>query len=198
MGRRDRAVITSYSIHYTKLYEGVLKAGGAYVPLDPEYPSSRLQYMLADTGAPVLLTHSGLRARVSEYAGRTLCVDSQWDEVASASGEPLPVEANGDSLAYVIYTSGSTGQPKGVAVPQRAVLRLVCGADYVQLGADDRVAQLSNASFDASTFEVWGALLNGARLELMSREVSLNPAEFAQFLSARGITVMFLTTALFT
>jgi amino acid adenylation domain-containing protein len=190
-------VLLERSLEMVVCWLGVLKAGGAYVPLDPEYPGERLHYMLSDTGAPVLLTHSGLRARVDGYAGRTLCVDAQWDELATAAGEPLAVEANGDSLAYVIYTSGSTGEPKGVAVPQRAVLRLVCGADYVQLGADDRVAQLSNASFDAGTFEVWGALLNGARLELMSREVSLNPVEFAQFLSVRGITVMFLTTALF-
>ena len=73
-------------------------------------------------------------------------------------------DARPDDPAYVIYTSGSTGAPKGVLIPHRAVLRLVCGTDYVQLGPDDVVAQIANPAFDASTFEFWGALLNGARI----------------------------------
>src|SRR4029077_2065983 len=98
---------------------------------------------------------------------------------------------------YIIYTSGSTGQPKGVAVPHRAVIRLVLNTNYVQLTGSDRVAQASNASFDAATFEIWGALLNGATLIGFARDLALSPKDFAHELRERKISVLFLTTALF-
>ncbi len=97
----------------------------------------------------------------------------------------------------MISTSGSTGRPKAVAVPHRAVVRLVCNTDYVQLGPADRVAQASNSSFDAATFEVWGALLNGARLIGIPREVALSPPDLVAWLRVHEMSVMFLTTALF-
>ncbi|MBV9774839.1 MAG: amino acid adenylation domain-containing protein, partial [Gemmatimonadetes bacterium] len=100
-------------------------------------------------------------------------------------------------LAYVIYTSGSTGTPKGVEVEHRGIVRLVRGTDYVRLAADDRVAQASNAAFDAATFEVWGALLNGAALVGIPRDAALAPEELVGAVGARGITTLFLTTALF-
>ena len=96
-----------------------------------------------------------------------------------------------------MYTSGSTGEPKGVAVPHRAISRLVRDTDYVQLGPDDRMAQVSNASFDAATFEVWGALLNGGQLVGIDKDVALSAELVAKTLRSEGITVMFLTTALF-
>ena len=99
--------------------------------------------------------------------------------------------------AYVLFTSGSTGRPKGVVVPHRAIVRLVRGADYVQLQPDDCVAQVATLSFDAATFEIWGALLNRARLVMVPRDVSLDADALAAFLRSRGITTMFLTSALF-
>ncbi len=96
-----------------------------------------------------------------------------------------------------MHTSGSTGQPKGIGVPHRAIVRLVLNTDYVQLTPDDRVAQISNPSFDAATFEIWGALLNGGRLVLLHQDVVLSPVEFGTEVRQRGITAMFLTTALF-
>ena len=97
--------------------------------------------------------------------------------------------ATADALAYIIYTSGSTGEPKGVMVPHRGVTRLVCGTDYVALDADDRVAQIANPSFDAATFEIWGALLNGARLVLLRREVDRSTRRGSRASCARdGIT----------
>src|SRR5205823_6383521 len=98
-------------------------------------------------------------------------------------------ETSPESLAYVIYTSGSTGQPKGVAVPHRAVNRLVRNTNYIQFRPSDRVAQVSNASFDAATFEIWGALLNGARLVGLRHDVVLSPKDFARELREREISV---------
>src|SRR5205814_10586961 len=100
-------------------------------------------------------------------------------------------------LAYVMFTSGSTGQPKGVMVPHRAVNRLVLKTNYINLGPTDRIAQISNVSFDAATFEVWGALLNGARLVGVSTHIALSPREFGAELRAKGISAMFVTSALF-
>lgn len=174
----------------------VLKAGGAYVPIEAGYPRARLAFMLQDAAAPVLLTQQRLLSRLPKQAN-TLCLDSDWELIARESRENLPATANSQNLAYVIYTSGSTGCPKGVAVPHRAVNRLVLNTNYVELTPDDRVAQISNASFDAATFEIWGALLNGGTLVGITRDVMLSPREFAQELRERNISVMFLTTALF-
>ena len=175
---------------------GILKAGGAYVPLDTTYPKHRLAFMLEDCQVPVLLTQNHLRSRLPEHEAAVVRVDSDWELVARESIENPDVTAHGQ-LAYVIYTSGSTGVPKGVAVPHRAVNRLVRDTNYVQLNSTDKVAQASNASFDASTFEIWGALLNGARLVGVEKDIMLSPQEFADWLRQCGITTIFLTTALF-
>ena len=102
-----------------------------------------------------------------------------------------------DNLAYVIYTSGSTGKPKGVSIPHRAVTRLVRDTNYVKIEPFDRVAQASNCTFDAATFEIWGSLLNGARLVGISRDVALSSKEFAAQSREHEISILFLTTALF-
>jgi amino acid adenylation domain-containing protein len=175
---------------------GILKAGGAYVPLDPAYPAERLALMMQDCAASILLTRSDLLADWEPTATRVVLVDAVRDLIDGMPEENLGTSSP-DQLAYVIYTSGSTGIPKGVAVPHRAVVRLVKGADYVRLGPADRVAQVSNASFDAATFEIWGALLNGGSLIGVEREVMLSPHRFADLLRAEQITALFLTTALF-
>nr|QEO74681.1 AMP-dependent synthetase and ligase [uncultured bacterium] len=174
---------------------GVLKAGGAYVPLDPSYPQERLAFMLDDAQAHVLLTQSSLTEKFNEYWGYTICLDAEEGEEEGADGVVPAVGA--ENLAYVIYTSGSTGQPKGVAVPHRAVHNLVRGTNYVTLEESDVVAQVSNSSFDAATFEVWGSLLSGARLVIIEKDVALAPHALAAQLEAHRVTVMFLTTALF-
>jgi amino acid adenylation domain-containing protein len=126
-----------------------------------------------------------------------VCPDRDWPALEPLPDTAPPSLARPSHLAYVIYTSGSTGKPKGVAVPHRAVIRLVCNSDYVRLDAVDCVAQASNASFDAATFEVWGALLAGARLVVVPTEVLLEPTRLADALTREGIGVLFLTTALF-
>ncbi|HEX8474928.1 MAG TPA: amino acid adenylation domain-containing protein, partial [Pyrinomonadaceae bacterium] len=176
---------------------GVMKAGGAYMPLDPSYPPERLAFMLNDTGVNILLTQERLVEKVSAHDIGVVCVDKDWDFIAHESAENLFNETDAESVAYVIYTSGSTGKPKGILIPHRAVTRLLCNTNYIELSAADRIAQASNASFDAATFEIWGALIHGAQLVIVSRETMLSPTEFAAEIRERGITVLFLTTALF-
>ena len=117
--------------------------------------------------------------------------------IAQESDQNPTSRTTAQSLAYVIYTSGSTGTPKGSMIPHRAVNRLVCNTDFVQLEATDRVAQASNVSFDAATFEIWGALLNGGCVVGIERDVTLSPPQFAAALRERRVTTLFLTTALF-
>ena len=175
---------------------GILKVGGAYLPLDPSYPKERLAFMIGDTAAPVVLTQESLVEKLP--SAPVIGLDHDWPMIAAQSKENLlGSQGNAENLAYVIYTSGSTGKPKGVAVPHRAVNRLVLNTNYLQLLASDHIAQASNACFDAATFEVWGALLHGARLVGIPNEVVLSPRAFTFQLRAKKISVLFLTTALF-
>lgn len=176
---------------------GILKAGGAYVPLDPTYPKERLSFMLSDSQVQVLLTQQKFVEEFSESWVKTVCLDTHWESISRQSQENPTKDVTAENLAYVIYTSGSTGTPKGVAVPHRAVNRLVCNTNYVQLEASDLIAQASNASFDAATFEIWGSLLHGARLVVIPQNVVLSPQHFAACIREQKISVLFLTTALF-
>ncbi|HTL59970.1 MAG TPA: amino acid adenylation domain-containing protein [Candidatus Limnocylindrales bacterium] len=185
------------SLEFVVAALAVLKAGAAYVPLDPDYPEARLALMLSDTRIPVLLTTRKLLPKVRSGNTQTVCLDRDAKTIAGQSPQNLGLSTEPQSLAYVMYTSGSTGRPKGVAVPHRAIIRLVLNTDYILLGPTDRIAQVSNISFDAATFEIWGALLNGAQLIGISRETLLSPDRLARELQQRGVTAMFLTAALF-
>ena len=176
---------------------GILKAGGAYVPLDPTYPQSRLAFMIEDTAAPLVVTQEALLDRLPDGVPAVVCLDRDRATIALEDDTNPRSAVTPEHAAYIIYTSGSTGRPKGVVVPHRGVVRLVRNTDYVDLQPTDRIAQASNASFDAATFEVWGALLNGACVIGIEREVALSPRGFAAELRDHGITTLFLTTALF-
>jgi amino acid adenylation domain-containing protein len=172
----------------------ILKAGGCYVPLDLAYPAQRLAFMLEDSRASVLLTRRGLRDRLPAFAGRV--VDLDEEPVPSPEAPPGPVPVHPDSPAYILYTSGSTGLPKGVAVPHRGVVRLVKGATYAPLGPDDVVLQIATVQFDASAWELWSALLNGATLALFPPHVP-TLGELCAFIEERKVTAALIPSGLF-
>ncbi|MBV8464380.1 MAG: amino acid adenylation domain-containing protein, partial [Burkholderiales bacterium] len=178
---------------------GILKAGGAYVPLDPSYPAERIDYMLADSAPVAILTQSHLRS-VFDHAGDASILmldDATLGQEASSNPDRSIVGQTSRHLAYIIYTSGSTGQPKGVMVEHRNVLRLVINNPFAEVTASDCVAQCANVAFDASTWEIWAALLNGARLQVIPQDTVLDPAQLRHALADGGVTALWLTVGLF-
>jgi amino acid adenylation domain-containing protein len=149
---------------------GVAKAGGAYVPLDPAYPRERLDFMLADSGAEVVVTDSTVRAHHGAGA-------------ATPSGP--------DDLAYIIYTSGSTGRPKGVEIPNRALVNLLASmAEEPGLGASDVLCAVTTLAFDIAGLEIWLPLVTGARVVVASQDDATDPHRLARLLAGVGATVM--------
>jgi amino acid adenylation domain-containing protein len=179
---------------------GILKAGGAYVPLDPEYPQERLSFMLADTQIKVLLTQQNLVEKLQKHQVKLVCLDTDSPVIAQCSQDnaiaPPIADVQATNLAYVIYTSGSTGQPKGVEVVHRGVNRLLFGVDYVHLDETQRFLQIAPISFDASTFEIWGALLHGGKCVLFPESIP-TAKSLSEEIHKHGITVLWLTSALF-
>lgn len=172
----------------------IIRAGATYIPLIPSYPDQRLGFILRDANVRLLLTQPDLKERLSQFGLLSICLDSARVD----AGPPQnPARTGSDHLAYVMYTSGSTGEPKGIEVTHRAVVRLVRNTNYIDIGSDDRVALASNFAFDAATFELWGTLLNGARLVVIPREIALDPDRLGSLLRTREVTTLFLTASLF-
>jgi amino acid adenylation domain-containing protein len=176
---------------------GILKAGGTYVPLDASYPIERLAYMMEDAQIQILLTDERNLDELPPFYGHLCCLDTEWDaSVAAYSDENPQGGAHADNLAYVMYTSGSTGQPKGVSIPHHGVVRLVKENDYVAFGPKEVFLQLAPVSFDASTFEIWGALLNGSLLALMP-PATPTLDQIGEAIERHGVTTLWLTAGLF-
>ena len=179
---------------------GVLKSGGGYVPIDPGYPSSRIGYMLSDSGVGLVLTGSDqtvdLTVLNSEASSSLECIEIS--SISSTYSDTNPgIELSSSNIAYVIYTSGSTGLPKATLIPHVAVNRLVINTNYISLRAGDTIAHMSNVLFDASTFEIWTALINGLNLNIISHSTLLSLKAFVHYVSQHRVSNLFITTALF-
>jgi iturin family lipopeptide synthetase A len=175
---------------------GILKAGGAYVPIDPDYPTERLSYMLKDCQVSILLTQEDFREILPSITAKVVCLDLENEILTKYSQENLTTQVTAENLAYVMYTSGSTGLPKGVSVIHRNVLRLVKETNYVSLSQKEVFLQLAPISFDASTFEIWASLLNGAKMIVMPpHKPSLE--ELGQAIERYQVTTLWLTAGLF-
>jgi amino acid adenylation domain-containing protein len=179
----------------------VLKSGGVYMPLDPEYPDERLAFMLKDARAELVLARSE-RASSLRSSARVVAVERGFGDVGSLDMLPPTREAGvacrdltGEALAYVMYTSGSTGAPKGVAVPHRGVIRLASEPRYVEVFSNDVFLFHFSPCFDASTIEIWMALLNGAAVHVMAERFSLEA--LASSIRASGVTLLVQSPALF-
>ncbi|MBW7900226.1 MAG: amino acid adenylation domain-containing protein [Rhodocyclaceae bacterium] len=189
---------------------GILKAGGCYLPLDDKNPPQRLRDMLRLAGCRRLI-HDGAslaRAGLADLAdvacldyGQLLADDDGTEADADAAhgtadGRESAVAGGGERPAYVMFTSGSTGEPKGVVVPHRGVLRLVCNSDFWQLFPGERVLQAAPLGFDASTLEIWGALLNGGTVCFIDDDRLLAAGGLRQRIEAGRVTQMWLTASL--
>ncbi|MDI3390679.1 amino acid adenylation domain-containing protein [Streptomyces sp. B-S-A8] len=175
---------------------GIILAKGAYLPVNPDFPTGRITQLLDDARPSVLLCGDGLSDPLTDAvpAGTALYELKQLDQVER---QPVRAVSSASSLAYVMYTSGSTGRPKGVMVEHAGVIRLVQDADYFDFSPRHRFLQTGALEFDAATFEIWGALLNGAVLHVVDRDVLLTPARLKQAVQATGVTVLWLTSPLF-
>ena len=173
----------------------VAKAGAAYVPLDPLDPTERLSGQLRALDIHLLLTLARHRDRMPGPASGLMCLDDELD-LAREPDTPPDSQAGPLDPAYVMFTSGSTGAPNAVEVPHRAIVRLVRDADYVKLGPDETLLAFAPAAFDASTFELWGALLTGGRL-VLAPPGPLTPGELADIVEREGVTTLWLTAGLF-
>ncbi|HEU4321576.1 MAG TPA: amino acid adenylation domain-containing protein [Roseiflexaceae bacterium] len=172
---------------------GIIKAGGAYVPLDPAYPAARLELMLADSGAPVLLTSTALRDQAPAGAPQTVCLDTDYD-AATRVLPALPRPAIlAEQLAYIIYTSGSTGRPKGVAMTHGPLENLIAWQlRHSRLAAGAKTLQFSPLSFDVSFQEIFATLCAGGTLVLMPEQARRNTLELIDLISSRAVERLFL------
>ncbi len=176
---------------------GILKAGGAYLPLDPTYPSQRLAYMLADSGAAVILAQEHLLEKLPKTEARFVLLDRDWPQIALESGENPTLNVVPDNLAYVIYTSGSTGRPKGTLLQHRGLRNLVHSQiEGFGVSENSRVLQFASFSFDASVSETFMALLKGATLCLAKQEELMSGPELVQLLEREAITTVTLPPSL--
>ncbi len=168
---------------------GILLAGAVYVPLHPADPRERTKLLLEECGAKFLLAEKDGQI---EFAGTTVAFPP-W-----GSSAPVEISAYGHSAgapAYLMFTSGSTGKPKGVLVPHRAITRLVKNTNYLSITTDDVFLHAAPATFDASTLEIWGPLLNGASLVIPEGDTSLE--KIATAVREHGVTTLWLTAGLF-
>jgi len=177
---------------------GILKAGGVYVPLDPKYPGDRIRYMLEDTAAVVAVSSEGSKSKLQACQQLDIIeLDGDWSMISKQPKHNLATQVGASQLAYIIYTSGSTGKPKGVMVEHRNVVSLVKGIDYVSLHQKDILLSTGSFSFDATTFEYWGMLLNGGQLIICTEDRLLNSELLKKQINNRGVTKMWFTSSWF-
>ena len=172
---------------------GVLKAGCAYQPLDPSYPAERLNFMMQDASAKLLIADEELRPIVNEYQGKVLLTK----DIAALPAATAPVKADitPSSLFIMLYTSGSTGTPKGCQLEHG---NLVCFCHwyhrYYGLQPNDKVAAYASYGFDACMMDMYSALTCGATVYIIGEDIRLNLPDLNEYFNREGITHSFMTT----
>ena len=170
---------------------GILKAGAAYVPMDPSYPRERLQSILEDSKATIVLTLESLVDGLPSFAGRAICLDKDWVKIANESGENLSGLVSSEELAYVIFTSGSTGRPKGVEISHGAVINFLNSMrEAPGIEAQDTLLSVTTLSFDIFGLEIWLPLTSAAQVVIASEEVARDGTALAELILQSGATAM--------
>ncbi|MDU1847405.1 MAG: amino acid adenylation domain-containing protein, partial [Niallia nealsonii] len=172
---------------------GILKAGGAYLPVNPDTPKGRIDELIKDSKPKILITHSDYKEKVDSFTN-ILQIESY--NYSYPNSEITNIN-NENELAYVMYTSGSTGKPKGVMIEHRNVLNLVEKQTFIKLNSKQKLLMTGNIAFDASTFEIWGSLLNGLCLYLVDDNSILDPYSLEDVLIENEIDILWLTSSLF-
>jgi amino acid adenylation domain-containing protein len=189
-------VIADRSMETVVALLAIFKAGGAYVPLDPAYPDDRLRFMLADSGAAVLVTQEKDGGRIANFAGKRVLIDRMLRIPSGAAGN-LKKYARASNAACVIYTSGSTGTPKGVVAPHRGALnRFAWMWRRYPFGADEKVCQKTSLSFVDSVWEIFGALLRGVPTAIVPNSAAKDPELLVDYLSEHRVTRLVLVPSL--
>ncbi len=194
-------ILMERSINLIAAMLGVLKAGAAYTIIDTDYPTSRIEYILNDIKAGVLLTGEFYKTE-EKYKGLQVFHEFQHAYISELLTYPNIFEnpdlrSNGDTLACVIYTSGSTGKPKGVLLEHKSIFRFLNGLSTIQISNLDCIAQIANASFDAWIYEIWAALGNGGSLVIIDKNITLSISILENYFKKYSITTTLLTTGLF-
>ncbi|HKV39857.1 MAG TPA: amino acid adenylation domain-containing protein, partial [Blastocatellia bacterium] len=197
VGLEDRVgICLDRSLEMIVALLGVLKAGGVYVPLDPSYPSERLAFIGSDAQLKCSLSLDRMAQAAAGCGVMIISIDGRWQEIRTESDQNPARLTTAENLAYISYTSGSTGRPKGVEVSHRAIVRLVREASYVKLDETSVVFAAAPLAFDASTFEIWGGLLNGGRCVLAPEGVPV-ASDLERAIKCHGVNTMWLTASLF-
>ena len=175
---------------------GIIKSGKGYLALDPKYPTQRIAFILQDTQTELVITDGEMKKNLPVERVKILPLDEKWPEIENQDEHNPGLTISPEDIIYTMFTSGSTGIPKGVVVPHKAVIRLVFNQNYADFGPEEHIGFLSSIAFDASTFEIWGALLHGAILSIFPH---LKPSlsEIARFIIEEEISLQFITTGLF-
>ena len=174
----------------------ILKAGAAYVPLDPAYPQERIAYILEDAQISVLLTQQHLMAQLPKHQAKTICLDSDWNNIAQKDQNNLVNKVTSENLAYVIYTSGSTGKPKGVQIQHDAVVNFLTSMSQTPgITERDIFLSVTTLTFDIAALELYLPLIVGARVVVASREVASDGVQLLAKLAESGATIMQATPA---
>ena len=180
---------------------GILKAGAAYVPIDPHYPEERIHYILQETLAPIILTENHLQNKLALTKKHELTQIITLDTVPYLNQDAikLPDFVDAEHLVYVIYTSGTTGHPKGVMIEHHSVVSLVKNNGFLDIGEEEVFLQLSSPVFDAATFEIWGALMNGSTLIIPPSGLNIlnNVDKFKFYIENHRVSILWLTKTLF-
>lgn len=210
------ALLAEQSLETVTALLGIVYAGAAYLPVSPDYPPERIRYMVKDSSAKLLLTANNLTPGIPNGSGLDLINGLEIVSLAMANGSlevgvgspagamncaptitAQPNSGSSTQLSYIIYTSGTSGKPKGVMVEHGNVIRLVKNTNYVPLNEGERIMQTGALEFDASTFEIWGALLNGLSLILVPKKTVVSVRHLKEAVRRFDITTIWMTVSLF-